>query len=89
MALSSTLRGLVPKLVRDPPYTNHTTGRAHSAVQQRAPLLIVQFLFFTSSSTTPHTTKWNSIITQIAKPHRPGGVEGGGSVYMKLPTASH
>ena len=40
MALSSTLRGLVSKLVRDPPYTNHTTGGAHSAVQQRAVLLI-------------------------------------------------
>ena len=26
MALSTTLRGLVPKLLRDPPYTNHTTG---------------------------------------------------------------
>ena len=39
MALSSTLRGLVSKLVRDPPYTNHTAGGAHSAVQQRAALL--------------------------------------------------
>ena len=32
MALSTTLRGLVSKLVRDPPYTNHPTGggRTHS-----------------------------------------------------------
>ena len=41
MALSTTLRGLVSKLVRDPPYTNHTTGGgAHIVVQQRAALLI-------------------------------------------------
>ena len=40
MALSTTLRGLVSKLVRDPPHTNRTMGGAHSAVQQRAALLV-------------------------------------------------
>ena len=48
-----SLRGLVSKLVRDSPYTNHTTGGPHSVVQQRCALLIVQL-------TIMHSNLWPS-----------------------------